>query len=524
MLFRFDSCIFSPSPAFDRPDPMNSQTGPEPDKYTMEEMMERLRQNSSGSSDGEPQLVTREDGTQMMRVRRRKRRSRQKHKEKEQRDRKIRVWQIIGGFCLVVGVGFTLLAMLWYFNSRPYYKKTEERISSATGAKVALEQFRMNPIGASAITAELTWPEGNVLKSLQGTYITAPLLPSSFFLSKWQGEEVSLKTAHVRIGAPVAGAPVVNTSGVGDGFDYRFERYVCENLTVDFGKDLPPFLRYTDGAGSFRYQGERAQIRLDGGKWQMVSWLPLEVDRGMIEVENGRVFLHGLNFRSGNGKARIEGEIMADRSAQATLKLSAEALPGEVLMGSHLSRVFQAHLTGEGVIELPASPARDYRVTLDFKDAHVNSSTSLSGFPFQEILKKELQDVRFTRLDFNSESSGTLLRDINGVKVEELRLAANGLLAVRGNLAVGANGALSGQLLVGVDERMLFAQDNKALKAVFTETQDGFAWAPVRVSGDVEHPQDDLAAKVQASGHKLGETNLPKKSNEQEFFDLINNR
>ena len=56
----------------------------EPDNYSIDDMMDRLRSRSEGGQE-DAQLVTREDGTQVYRVKKRKRRSHQPKKEKEQR-------------------------------------------------------------------------------------------------------------------------------------------------------------------------------------------------------------------------------------------------------------------------------------------------------------------------------------------------------------------------------------------------------------------------------------------------------
>ncbi len=72
----------------------------EPEKYSIDEMMDRLKSSSSGAaSDGE--LVSRPDGSQALRVRKRKRRSSQPHKEERIRSRKSRIVQFSAAFVLI---------------------------------------------------------------------------------------------------------------------------------------------------------------------------------------------------------------------------------------------------------------------------------------------------------------------------------------------------------------------------------------------------------------------------------------
>ena len=72
----------------------SSESSTDQSNYSVDEMMERLRRGErekQSSEDGE--LVTREDGTQVMRVRRRKRRSKQP--EAEARKKTKRSWKFI---------------------------------------------------------------------------------------------------------------------------------------------------------------------------------------------------------------------------------------------------------------------------------------------------------------------------------------------------------------------------------------------------------------------------------------------
>ena len=65
----------------------------EPEKYSIDEMMDRLKAVPSENPD-EGELVTRSDGSQAIRVRKRKRRSTQPHKEERHRTRRTRIIQV----------------------------------------------------------------------------------------------------------------------------------------------------------------------------------------------------------------------------------------------------------------------------------------------------------------------------------------------------------------------------------------------------------------------------------------------
>ena len=72
----------------------------EPEKYSIDEMMDRLKSPASESAE-EGELVTRADGSQALRVRKRKRRSSQPHKEVNSRSRRARIVQVSAALVLV---------------------------------------------------------------------------------------------------------------------------------------------------------------------------------------------------------------------------------------------------------------------------------------------------------------------------------------------------------------------------------------------------------------------------------------
>ena len=144
---------------------MSSSPG-EPEKYSIDEMMDRLKSSQSPNPD-DGELVTRSDGTKAIRVRRRKRRSSQPLKEEKQAVRRVRIVQVTAAMVLVMLAALAVGGAVIYANSSPFREALVRKIEQATGATVELEQFRMNPKTANAGGLSLKWPAGNVLESLK---------------------------------------------------------------------------------------------------------------------------------------------------------------------------------------------------------------------------------------------------------------------------------------------------------------------------------------------------------------------
>src|SRR6478609_3165765 len=103
----------------------------EPEKYSIDEMMDRLKSGPSQNSEN-GELVTRADGTQAVRVRKRKRRSTQPHKDARQRTRRARIVQVSSALVLIFAAGLTVGGAIIYANSSPFRKNLIGQIEQAT--------------------------------------------------------------------------------------------------------------------------------------------------------------------------------------------------------------------------------------------------------------------------------------------------------------------------------------------------------------------------------------------------------
>ena len=129
----------------------------EPEKYSIDEMMERLK-TSPPENPENGELVTRPDGSQAIRVRKRKRRTSQPHKEEASRNRRAKIFQVAAALILVFVAALIIGAGIIYANSAPFRESLVRKIAAGSGASVELQQFRMNPQTANAGGLVLDWP------------------------------------------------------------------------------------------------------------------------------------------------------------------------------------------------------------------------------------------------------------------------------------------------------------------------------------------------------------------------------
>ncbi len=185
----------------------------DPEKYSIDDMMEKLKDRDSSEDDGE--LVTRPDGSQAVRVKKRKRRSTQTGlSKKEAKNQRNQIIQIAGVAIALVVIGLAAGIAILYANSASFREGLVAKAGTATGAKVEMKQFRMNPATANAMETTFTWPAGNPLRALNVRGIEAKIHPVSFFAKSFRGEEIVADYGVMQLAAPVAGAPSSDPSAV----------------------------------------------------------------------------------------------------------------------------------------------------------------------------------------------------------------------------------------------------------------------------------------------------------------------
>jgi hypothetical protein len=122
-------------------------------------------------------------------------------------------------------------------------------------------------------------------------------------------------------------------------------------------------------------------------------------------------------------------------------------------------------------------------------------STSVQSMFARWVKDPKLLEIPLTR------ASLAWTWNAGALTVSNLDLRGGDDLGVQGALAVGRDGALSGELWVGTRPRYIKTLMGLG-NAVFTRDAEGLRWAHVRLSGTAKDPKQDLSAQIMAQLHK----------------------
>ncbi len=475
----------------------------EPENYSIDQMMERLKHTTTPKTDDSGELVTREDGSQAVRVRKRKRRSRQPQREREKMEQKRRFFRVIAGLVALILVTGVLAGGIIYGNSSPFLERLVRKIQAATGAEVELTQFRMNPTGANANSIALVWPGGFPIASLEARSLRADTTLASIFGANFEGNELMANEGTLvwRVPADAEGIAGWELGGV------DFQRISISRLHVMPEESHGRLFRIRNSEASFYPNigtGGRAQLRLNGGQLQLRGLPDLGLDRAFIDFRGEEMHLSGVKFHHGAdrlGELVLSGTIPTlDPSATASLGVEASSFKIEGIVGEHMSRIIlgridSSRIEGASTLRFPIADPSKGELIIDFKSS-LNSPIQIKGFNFLSELAMLLEEPWFEQPYFDGDVTGTIQRGGGIVEIRNFQAEFRNRMALRGNMRIEANGRINGKIDIGLSPALVATAPTRRLEPVISEASGGYRWISINIGGTVTAPTDNFMSIV----------------------------
>jgi hypothetical protein len=502
----------------------------EPEKYSIDEMMDRLKGSpAENPEDGE--LVTRSDGSQAIRVRKRKRRSSQPHKQEHHRTRRARIIQVSAALILVLVAALAIGGAIVYANSSPFRQSLVRKIEQVSGATIELQQFRMNPKTANAGKFSLAWPDGNVLRSLTMRGLSAEISPASFLGKSMTGEEVSFGYSVLALQFPKPGQALRNSPAATGASPIHFNHYRIPLLDATLGDPAAPLIKLASTEASLTPENinGRPQLSLYKGDLTIAAWSKLRLDRALIEFrgnETDVVGLRVLHETDDRGSLELSGTVAPYKPEQlSTLAVSLDAFQLSGIIGPALGGLFSGKVDSQPAAKsnhLSFLPTENPSPTLEVTfRVSPTSKIEVQGFPFLFALSQILgEDPWFEHPVFEGDASGVIHREGGTVTLRDLNLETKGRLALRGEISIAANQTVSGELQVGLAEAMIADAPTSRLNSMFGPPKDGFRWLTLKLSGPASQPVDNFKEIFSTTAVTPRQSTAPVETDGSSFEEL----
>ncbi|MCX6865786.1 MAG: hypothetical protein NTV46_06115 [Verrucomicrobia bacterium] len=479
----------------------------EPEKYSIDEMMERLQSLPPEEPVDAGELVIRADGSQAIRVRRRKRRSQQPHKETLRRVRRIRMLQISVVLILILLAAGSAGIAVVVANSAPFREKLLREIAWNSGATVETEQIRINPTSVNAGRLALSWPAGNVLRSLTLGNIRADISLTSFLGKPLHGEEMTASEGTLILRIPQADQPARNIPAIDPPpLPIRYNNYAIPKAHVLLGDPAAPFIRMANAECSFNPYGMngRPQLLFHCGDITINGWPKLRMDRSHIEfrgTEVDIVGMHLLHETDNRGVLELAGTVYPYATDRVSI-LAVHLFAGRIDSRSDTKPHY-----------LSFTPAADpgALLTISFRNSLV-SPFEIKGFPFLFGLSQTFGDDWFERPVFAGDVSGVLRRMGGNATLSDISFEQPGRMAMQGTVIMAPDLKLSGNLKIGIAEAAFHSARSRLVDSMFGPPLEGFRWLTLKIGGTTAAPTDnfkDLFAAAETTKKPTPNTGIP---------------
>ena len=240
-------------------------------------------------------------------------------------------------------------------------------------------------------------------------------------------------------------------------------------------------LTITPENGAWAMEGE-------GGRVRQAGWPDLDLQRIKLRYKHPSLFITESEFKQpGSGTLTASGEINFQESVDVQIRLN--GLDTEAFLPPDWRARLKGGVFGDVRIRSPLPASAPPRIEGSVR----LGGGQLLALPLLDQIALFTRSQQFRMLNL-SRASAQFTQAGGRLDVRQFLMESEGLIRIEGNFTV-VNGNIDGSFQVGVTPSSLQWLPGSQDK-VFTNSHDGYLWTPVRVTGPINNPNDDLRARL----------------------------
>jgi len=398
-----------------------------------------------------------------------------------------------------------------YLHSDGFRQLLSEKASAAANVTGAFTPLRWAGFAAETETFEASGQ--GMIRELRVDGLHTEIGLSGVRRGVWELRDARMRRVVVSVdatGNSAAREPAAQPRAVADESSAQPSRWLPRDIelqTLELGEvDLKAQL----DQGPLTASGMRMDVKPDGGKRNFrveitgghvrlpFEALPaMQLNQARLRYQNGAVFLTHFSASAWKG-GRIEASGEWDRE---TRRFSTEGGVSGVKCEEILSETWAKRLIGELSTDFTASN----HSTKPMAHGHlVLNNGTLTALPVLDMLAAYADTRRFRVLTL-SEAHTDWRWENDTFGFSNIVIASEGLARIEGQLTIRGQ-ELDGRLRLGLLPGTL-ANIPGAETHVFTPGERGLLWAPLRLTGTIDKPREDLSDRlIAAAGLRMLET------------------
>lgn len=436
-----------------------------------------------------------------------------------------KLWIVLGvvGLLLVSGFFGVQIWLRSYLQSEKFRRWISAEASQRLEAEVEMSGITWQDSSATVGSFTAKGSEASAFGFVEARDIRATVNAGAVWDRVWQVDGVKVARVFVDLSAPKqAAAPAVASGGDGSGSSggsgflssFLPNRTVVKEISVDQAGML-----WSSGENRAEVRGIGLQVKPaetnefflfsgHGGtvNLSMAPEMPVKLEDFEASWQDGELTVDALNADAAGAQLTAEGTVsMGDRAA---LDLKAG------ISGLDLSRVLPPDwlksLSGKagGTVRVSGDPRVPAKLL--WRGQAVLREGLLEGLPLLHVIAKKTRNEALIRLLLKDARTDFTRTGEGGWLLEKIMVDA-GTLRMKGRASTAPDGALNGDLLLGIlpgtlrylagAEQSVFLPLNQLLvtqqeRSLITQDDAGLLWTRLKLHGTVDHPKEDLSDRL----------------------------
>lgn len=410
---------------------------------------------------------------------------------------------ITGAILVLLTIVTYIVGKSWvqsYLRGPEFRKFVNARVGKTLQSEVEFDAFQFNGMKIYSESMLARGLEGGPFSQMQIDQLRAEFSLRRFFDRVWQVESieaqhVAIKLDGTRLNRPpepqkLEAIAKQNTSGW---LPDRVE--IASALIRDFELtwgDLPStsgaltklVVRATPAEGGWLIEGSKGELRA-------ANLPPLHVENVRLRQRDRTLFVNSASFHGERGgTVDASGEVVFGEHVDMQAKL--DGIDIEPFLSGDWRVRLHGRVNGEVRVQssLPAKGPVAVSGTIELKDSR------LEALPLLNEVATFTRSQQFRSLSL-SRASARFERNANETRVRDLVVESQGLIRVEGAYNI-VSGQIDGVFQVGVSPTTLQWLPGSQ-ERVFTVARDGYVWTPMRLTGPVDAPSEDLTPRLVAA-------------------------
>jgi len=234
-------------------------------------------------------------------------------------------------------------------------------------------------------------------------------------------------------------------------------------------------------------------IDAQGGKVQQTGWPTLTLDSASMRWQNPTLYINTSSLSDGAARISVSGSIETRQSLD--LQLNVENLDVNPFLTPDWRQRLSGRVSGRATVQGPLGVA-DPGSSLSVSGSFTLLGGQLTALPILDEIGTFTHTERFRTLEL-THATADFTHTANRLEIRNMIVETEGLIRVEGSYTV-ENGDIDGTFQVGLTSATLQWIPGSQ-ESVFTDSHDGYHWTPMRLTGPVAHPTDDLTPRLVAA-------------------------